>query len=124
MDPILVTIGVIWVLSKMKKQETQIEAPAQSAPVADLVQRIIETPVFATDAVPAGIGESQKKPLEDWEIANELIYEKRRLAQAGDPRYCPIDCMPSFAGSEEEQKAADDKIKADCAGREIVCVSF
>jgi len=62
MDPILVTIGVIWVLSKMKKQEAQIEAPAQSAPVADpaqsapvadLVQRIIETPTLATDKMVA-----------------------------------------------------------------------
>lgn len=53
MDPILVTIAAVWVLSKMKKQEAQIETPAQTAPIADVIQRIIETPTLATDVIPA-----------------------------------------------------------------------
>jgi hypothetical protein len=89
MDPILVTIGVVWVLSKMKKQEAQIESPAQSAPVADLVQRIVETPTSAADVIPA---------LPPVEPVNE-------------EDICWVNAMPYVYTTEEDRAAEQQKRK-------------
>jgi hypothetical protein len=81
MDPILITIGVLYVLSKVKKQEAQIEAPAQTAPIADVVQRIVQMPTLATDKIIADppISSLPDIPLEESRRRDEE--ESKRLEQ-------------------------------------------
>jgi hypothetical protein len=93
MDPVLVTIGVLYVLSKMKSSaEAKTSAPVEGEipPVNNLVDRIVQTPTLATDVIP------DLPPVEP--VNEEDI--------------CWVNAMPYGCEKEEDCAAEEQKRKA------------